>query len=105
MEGWRETRKKLLVAITLLLIRTSVLLTYRLRLNSTANIVIHYIRLYIFAFVNILFVLQAGMTDTSAVTILFTPMFESAPRTSPQVKAKNCSQEKYKQKNENHQKH
>jgi len=33
--------------------------------------------------------LQAGMTDTSAVTILLTPRFESAPRTNPQVKAKN----------------
>ncbi len=49
-------------------------------------------------FLHIMWSLQAGMTDTSAVTILFTPMFESAPRTSPHVKAKNCRNEKWERK-------
>lgn len=35
-------------------------------------------------------VLQAGMTDTSAVTILFTPRLDRAPLTSPQVTARYC---------------
>ena len=32
--------------------------------------------------------LHAGITDTSAVTMLFTPRFESPPLTRPHVKAK-----------------
>lgn len=33
-------------------------------------------------------VLHAGMMDTSAVTILFTPRLDRAPLTRPQVKAR-----------------
>lgn len=35
-------------------------------------------------------VLLAGMTDTSAVTMLFTPRLSRAPLTRPQVKARYC---------------
>lgn len=36
-------------------------------------------------------VLLAGMLDTSAVTMLFTPRLNRAPRTRPQVKARYCT--------------
>lgn len=36
-------------------------------------------------------ILHAGMTDTSAVTMLFTPMLDRAPLTRPQVKARYCT--------------
>lgn len=34
--------------------------------------------------------IHPGMTDTSAVTMLFTPRLDRAPLTRPQVKARYC---------------